>query len=567
MSAPRGPWLAALALALLPALASAQTADTIYLGGTIITMDPARPSAEALAVADGRIVAVGSRAEIETHRGAQTEIVDLGTRTLLPGFIDPHSHFINALAMSSQANVSAPPVGPASTPQEIVAELQGFAEARAIPPGELVIGYGYDENLMPADHPLTRDDLDAAFPDNPVLVMHVSLHGAVLNSRAFEKFGISAATETPPGGVIVRRPGSHEPLGLVMETAFLPIFSNLPNPSPEEELAQIAAGQAIYAAAGVTTAQEGATHLSQLEVLQRGAAAGALAIDVIAYPFITDLDAILAANPPETFGHYSNHLKLGGCKITTDGSPQGRTAFFTTPYLTGGPGGESDWRGEPSFPQPVLNGMVKSCYDKGLQTLMHANGDAAIDMILAAHLAAAGDAPAADRRTVIIHSQFVRPDQLAKYKEFNLIPSFYTEHTFFFSAAHMLNRGPEQTAFLSPMRAAIDLGLAPTNHTDFNVAPIDQMLVLWSAVTREDRNGEVIGPDQRVTVEEALQAITINAARQYFEEGSKGSLEPGKLADLVILSADPLTVEPDAIREIKVLETIKEGASIYRAPS
>ena len=542
-------------------------ADSIYYGGDIVTVNDAQPTVEAIAIKDGKIVAAGSLAELTTSsKAATTKMVDLHGKTMLPGFIDPHSHFINGMAMEDQANVTAPPVGPASTAAEIVTALQTFAKAKAKKPGDLILGYGYDDNMLPADHPLTRDDLDPAFPDNPVIVLHVSTHGAVLNSAALKKFGISAATKTPPGGVIARKPGSQEPTGLLMETAWIPLHEQLPASSQDQEPGQIKYAQDLYAAAGVTTAQDGATMAPQVEVLKRAADRGELFIDVISYPFIGDLAKVLKVHPANTFGSYDKRLKLGGCKILADGSPQGKTAFFTTPYLTGGPGGEKDWKGEPTFPQDMLNGMFKTCYDNGLQVIAHANGDAGIDAVLKGHAFGIADAPDKDRRTVIIHSQFVRKDQLQQYVDYKMIPSFYTEHTFFFGEAHIKNRGLEQASFISPMKTAIAMGLKPTNHTDFSVVPIDQMMVVWSAVNRKLRNGEVLGPDERISPMEAIKAITINAAYQYFEEGSKGSLEPGKLADLVILDKNPLKVDPDAIKDIKVVETIKEGKTIYMAP-
>ncbi|PCH72694.1 MAG: metal-dependent hydrolase [Rhodobacteraceae bacterium] len=529
-------------------------------------MNPDQPQAQAVAVKDGIILAVGNTDQVvAAHKGADTQIVDVAGKTLLPGFIDPHSHFINALGMSVQANVSAPPVGPASNPTEIVAELKRYFDGKPRGADQLFMGYGYDENLMPEGQRLTRYDLDKEFPDTPVLIMHVSLHGVVLNSAAMAKYGIDANTETPPGGVILRVEGSNEPEGLLMETAFLPIFEQLPSPGPDEVKQQILDGQMIYARAGVTTGYEGATHLSQLNTLKDAADQGLLFMDVIALPFITDLEKTLAEYPVEEWMKYDNNLKIGGCKITEDGSPQGKTAFFTTPYLTGGPSGETNWKGEPTFAPEMFNKMVKTCYDLGVQLYVHTNGDAAGDLTITAHELAAADDLDADRRTVVVHSQFVRTDQLEKYVEYNLIPSFYTEHTFFFSAAHEANRGPEQTARLSPMREAIDMGLKPTNHTDFNVVPIDQMFVLWTAVTRKNRNGRVIGPDQRITPYEALEAITVNAAYQAFEEDSKGSIEIGKRADLVVLDANPLTVEPDALKDITVLRTIKDGKTIYAA--
>ncbi len=541
-------------------------ADTIYAGGDIITINDAQPMVEAVAVKDGKILAVGARGEVERgYKGQATVIVDLAGKTLLPGFLDPHSHYINALTMANQVNVFAPPAGPGKDAASIVAELRKFCDARKIPAGEVIMAYGYDETSMPDGRTLSRDDLDKDFPNNPVMVGHTSLHGAVLNSAAFKKYGISADTKTPPGGIIVRKPGSNEPDGLVMETAWLPIFGSLPKPTPEQEVEWSRAGQMLYAAAGITTAQEGATHAADIAIMQRAAAGGATIIDVIAYPFILDLDAILKDNPPGTFGRYKNHFKLGGVKITLDGSPQGRTAFFTTPYLVDGPNGEKNWSGELPFPQDTVNGWFKRVYDLGLPLNVHANGDAAIDVLLRAHESAAAGSLDKDRRTTIIHSQFVRPDQLDKYVAFKFIPSFFTEHTFYFGETHVKQRGKEQAYSLSPMRTAIDKGLRPTNHTDFNVSPLDQMVVVWTAVNRFSRGGEVIGPDQRVTPLEALKAITINAAHQYFEEKSKGSLEPGKLADLVILDKNPLKVDPMTIKDIKVVETFKEGKSIYKA--
>jgi predicted amidohydrolase YtcJ len=541
-------------------------ADTIYVGGDIVTMDDARPLVEALAVKDGRILATGTRKELENeHRGAATQVVDLGGKALLPGFIDPHSHYFSSLTVANQVNVFAPPAGAGRDIPSIVAELKKFRDERKIPKGVLIQAYGYDPNAMPNGVGLTRDDLDLDFPDNPVIVGHVSMHGAVLNSAAMKQFGISAATPTPEGGVIVRKPGSNEPAGLVMEMAYLPIFASLPRPDAKQEIEWSRAGQMLYAASGITTAQEGATHAPELALMQRAAAGGADLIDVIAYPFFTDFDAVLAGNPVGTWGKYVNHLKLGGAKITLDGSPQGRTAWFTTPYLTGGPGGEKDWRGEPIVPEEEVKAFVKKVYDLGLPLNVHANGDAAIDELLRAHeFAAAGDL-SRQRHVTVIHSQFVRPDQLDRYVAYRITPSFFTLHTYYFADTHILNRGLEQAAFESPMRAALDKGLHPTNHTDFVVAPLDQMFVVWSAVNRISRNGVVIGPDQRVTPLEALKAITIYAAEQYGEEASKGSLAPGKLADLVILDRNPLQVAPANIRDVKVVETIKEGRTIYRA--
>ena len=538
---------------------------TVYFGGDIITMvgDTAQ-YAEALVINDGNIVFVGSANEAMTAAGQGHQMIDLKGMTLMPSFIDPHSHFINSLGMSSQANCSPSPVGEANDVAGVIKALTDLKAENDIPEGKLMMGYGYDDTVMPEGKLLNRDSLDEAFPNNPVMVFHVSLHGAVLNSKALEEFGISAETKTPPGGIIVRKPGTNEPYGLIMETAFLPIFANLPKPTDEQLMQQLKDGQMIYASAGITTAQEGASHIGDVEIIQKGADNNALFIDVVSYPFITEFDTIFKIYSAEDFGKYNKHFKLGGIKITIDGSPQGRTALFTKPYLTGGPSGEENWLGESTFSQEEVNQMLKNIYDKGLQSNFHANGDGAIDMCIKAHEFAASDNLSKERRTTIIHSQFVREDQLDKYVEYKMIPSLYTEHTFFFADAHIKNRGLEQASFISPMKTAIEKGLKPTNHTDFNVAPIDQMMVVWTAVNRVSRNGEIIGSEERVTAYQALQAITSNAAYQYFEEDKKGTLAKGKLADLVILDHNPLKVDPMEIRDIKVLETIKEGKTVFK---
>lgn len=541
-------------------------ADVIYTGGDIITVNDAQPSVEALAVRDGKILALGAFADIQKmHKSGTTRIVDLGGKTLLPGFIDAHGHYISALTVANQCKLYAPPAGPGKDVESIIAELKKFSEVKQVAKGELIQAYGYDDNVMPDGRLLNRDDLDAAFPDNPVIVGHVSMHGAVLNTLALEKYGFSADTETPPGGVIVRKPGSNEPYGLIMETAYLPVFAALPKPTGDQEASWSTAGQMLYAQEGITLAHEGATHAEELLLIQRATEAGANIIDVVTYPFMTDLDPIIAANPVSGWGNYDRHLKIGGAKITADGSPQGKTAYFSTPYLTGGPGGEENWYGEPTMPQETLNQLVKKVYDMNVPLNVHVNGDATIDMFLEAYeFARAGDYSRPWNVTTI-HTQFLREDQIPKFVQYKIRPSFYTLHTFYFATAHENNRGAEQAAYISPMRDAIDAGLHPTNHSDFYVAPLDQMFMMWSAVNRMSREGKVVGPDQRITPMEALKSQTIWAAEQYDEQVTRGSLEAGKIADFVILDQNPLKVDPMSIKDIKVVETVKEGRTVYPA--
>jgi predicted amidohydrolase YtcJ len=301
----------------------------------------------------------------------------------------------------------------------------------------------------------------------------------------------------------------------------------------------------------------------QLDLLRIMADRGLLELDVVALPFITEIDAVFAGHPPRNEPQYKNRLRIGGVKIVADGSPQGRTACFTKPYLTDGPAGQKNWRGELSFPQATLNGWVQKVYDGGATLFTHCNGDAAIDALLEAHRAASGDDPARPRGTVGVHSQFIRRDQLEKYAAWKITPSFFTLHCFYFGDTHVANRGAEQAAFISPMKSARALGLRPANHTDFNVSPLDQLFTIHTAVNRTTRSGVTLGPDERVGPLEALEAITIDGARMYGEVATKGSIEPGKLADLVVLSGNPLTVPPATIKDLRVEETIKEGKTVW----
>jgi predicted amidohydrolase YtcJ len=570
-----GTWVALAALALgcaspnalseipeeAPPAAKEPAADTIYLG-TIVTVDGDGRLAEAVAVKDGRILLVGDEGDVLAHRGRETAVVDLAGSALLPGFIDPHSHIAShGVMVAGWANVSQPPVGGVESLPDLIAALEAHAEHLGAGPGDWIVGYGYDKDGLAERREVTRDDLDAHFPDNPVALIHVSSHGAVLNSKAFERVGIDAGTPTPPGGVIARKPGSQEPAGLLMEVPFFTAMQALPQPTLEAKVSALATAQQHYAANGYTTVQDGASGPGELELLQRAAAERRLFLDVVALPTFQIFPS-LVAQPDVVWGAYRDRLKLGGVKTLLDGSPQGRTAYFIEPMVVPGPAGQSRWRGEPILSQTEVDGIFSLALEHGVQTYTHANGDAAIDMLLTAWESIG--APT-DRRPVVIHSQFVRPEQLAAYARIGAVPSFFTNHAFFWGDVHVENLGERRAFFLSPLRSASDRGLHFTNHSDYAVTPLDPMFMLWSATERVSRSGVVIGPEERVSIAEALRALTSDAAYQYFEEDEKGSIENGKLADFVILDRNPLDAPGEELRAIRVLETIKEGETVWRA--
>jgi len=541
--------------------ATSTPADLIFIGGDVVTMDDALAEAEAVAVADGKILAVGSVAEIDVLRGEATRVVDLGGKALLPGFIDGHSHFFQVALVAGAANVSAPPVGKVSTIADIVTALKAHAAKHPLQPGEWLLGYGYDGSALRDGREATRDDLDSAFPETPVLLVHVSAHGCLLNSAALKIVGIDASTPTPPGGVIARKPGTNDPTGLIMETAWLRVLPFVPKPTPAQALQSIASAQASYAANGYTTAQDAPVVPAIMALYEQAAKEGMLSIDLVAY---LEAEALVdrVKSGLRFPGAYSGHLRIGGVKLILDGSPQGKTAYFTQPYLTDGPNGEQNYRGAPVVTADELNRDVAFAYEHEAQVLAHCNGDAAIDMMLDAHVKAG--APLG-RRTTIVHSQFVRRDQLERYVEYGFVASFFTNHAYFWGDVHVRNLGKERAYFLSPMKTARALGIRTSDHSDFFVTPLDPLFIAWSAVNRLSRGGEIIGPDERISAHDAFRALTVDAAYQYGEEERKGSISTGKLADFVVLDRNPLKTAPGEIKDVRVVETIKEGKSIYKS--
>jgi predicted amidohydrolase YtcJ len=539
----------------------AGTAERILFNGDVITMDDTHPAAEAVAVAGGKIAAVGTTSDVMAWQGPATEMVDLRGRTLLPGFLDGHSHFINAVRLGTWANVSAPPAGEVKTFADIIATLRAYKEKLGLKPGDWMMGYGYDILAMDETRDLTRADLDAAFPDNPVMLLHCSLHGAVLNTAGFTAAKYDLNAPTPAGGMTARIPGTTEAAGLVMEHSFLPIFMNMPAPSEADQLASIKAAQNLYASNGYTTMQDAPMEPATRPLYHKAADQGLFHLDFVGYVNWMEFPHLLATAAEPFKQPYHNHFRIGGVKLVGDGSPQGKTAFWTHPLLTPGPTGESNWRGEPNVSLEETTSVIKLAYDNDIQVLMHCNGDATIDMLLEAH-EAAGAPP--HKWTVVIHSQFVRRDQLDKYVAYNFIPSLFTNHTYFWGDTHVENLGKERAYFMSPMHTAHALGLPCSNHSDFAVTPLNPMFILWTSVNRVSRSGQVIGSDERVTPHAGLRALTIDAAYQYGEHEGKGSIAVGKLADLTILDANPTKVDPMSIKDIKVTETIKDGKTVYK---
>jgi predicted amidohydrolase YtcJ len=559
---------AAAALAAIAAPATAQlSADRIWSGGPIITMNDKGMRAEAVAEAGGKIVAVGSKAGVMKLKGPKTEMIDLKGRALLPGFVDAHGHMMGGGIQALSANLLAPPDGKVKDLASLQQTLRDWMAANeaAVKKVNLVIGFGYDNATLAEQRHPTRDDLDAVSRDVPILLVHQSGHLVAVNSRALEIGGIDANTADPSGGVIRRKQGTKEPDGVLEETAAFPLIAKLLGQvGADGAQAFIRAGSELWARFGYTTAQEGRATPGTAAMLRKVADAGGLKIDVAAYPDVLVDREFIKQNVSAT---YTNRLRIAGAKLTIDGSPQGFTAWRDRPYYKPVGNYPPGYAGYAAATNEQVLDAIGWAYANDLQIITHANGEAAIDLHIAAiTVATLKQGAGKDRRPVLIHGQFVREDQVDAYKRLAVIPSLFPMHTFYWGDWHnSATVGPVLGQNISPTGWVRKRGMIFTSHHDAPVAFPDSMRVLDATVTRVARgSGKVIGPDQRVDVITALKAMTIWPAYQHFEEKTKGSLEVGKLADFVILSRDPTQGDPNTIDRIKVTETVKEGVTVFK---
>ena len=538
------------------------SADTIFVGGAIVTMDPAQPRVEAVAVRGETIAAAGTRSEVAALRGAATRVVELGDRALLPGFIDAHGHLLAVGRALEALSLHPPPVGDVNDVEDVVRKIRRWIAERRIAPGGLVSGVGYDDSLLAERRHPTRFDLDRASTTHRIVLTHVSGHLRAANSAALAAAGITSATPDPPGGRIRRLAGSTEPDGVLEERAGGLVAGGRPAPTPAETDALARRAIDHHLRYGVTTVQDGAAGRETAAALRAAAGRRPFRADVAAFVRFTTLeDAERAAHQ----ARYRGGFRVAGVKFLLDGSPQGRTAWMTEPYDEGPPGAPPGYRAYGTLDPALYRAGAARLIARGVPIIVHANGDAAIDLMLdGVGEAVAGLDAAPDHRAVIIHAQLMRADQLDRAAELRVVPSFFAAHAFFWGDWHRRSFGARRADNISPLRWAIARGVPFTMHNDAPIVPPDVLRLVSIAVNRKTRSGRVLGPGQRVTVREALHAVTLGAAYQYFEEDRKGSLTAGKQADLVVLERDPLTADPGAIERIRVLETFSRGRSVYR---
>jgi hypothetical protein len=551
------------------AIAAIEPADTIYYGGDILTMVGNKPQyVQRLAVIDGKIVYAGSAKGLGGLKGAGTKVVNLNGKTLIPGFVDAHSHYASVGIQATSANQLPPPDGPVQSIADLQKTMRNFiATEPLVKKYGVAIGFNYDDSQLKELRSPTAAELDAISTEIPIVVIHQSGHLGVLNSVALKKVGITAASKDPQGGVIRRKPGSQEPNGVLEETAYFgAVFSLVPKYAAEDVTNQLKRSLAIYVANGFTTVQEGRAEGGNVKDLETAAKAGAFSVDIVAYPGLDSNAKDPALHGPLMNRYYKNHYRIGGVKLTFDGSPQGKTAYFTAPYYQVPAGQPKSYRGYPAFKPADAQKWVDMAFKNKWQLLVHANGDAAIDELIATVAKAKAKYPNNSARTVLIHGQYLRKDQVPQLKKLGIFPSLYPMHTFYWGDWHRQSvAGPKRAENISPTGWVLQNGMKFTIHSDAPVTFPNSMRILDSAVNRTTRTNYVLGPKQRLSPYIALKAMTIWSAYQHFEESAKGTLEPGKLADFVILNQNPLKIAPAKIINIKVMETIKDGKTVFPA--
>lgn len=543
---------------------STNSADAIYYGGDILTMEGDSPSyPESVAVKDGKVIFVGTKADAEKMKGDSTIMNDLKGRTLVPGFIDGHCHFFGFGAQSISANLLAAPDGNCNTIDDLVNELTSWHKKNGTNKTQgWILGIGFDDAVLKEKRFPTKDDLDRVSKDIPVMATHISGHFCAVNTKGLEVLGISATTKQPDGGVIRRVKGSNEPNGVLEELAAIPHMMKLITPSTQElnEL-YMDAGQKMAASYGYTTCNEGRASVNH-EKMADYASRGKMYIDVNSW---IDYSVPQYMRTEWYSKEYKNHYRIAGLKLTLDGSPQGRTAWRTTPYLIPPDGQKKGYKGYPAIPKDEdVQKIVDTAFANNWQLKAHTNGDAAADQLFRAINKASAKYGNKDRRNTLIHGQLIRMDQLDSLKKYELVGSFFPMHTFYWGDWYKEIIGPDKAQQISPIKSALKKGIRVSSHTDAPVALPNLMMIMWTTVNRVSRSGAVMGPDERLTPYEALKSITIWGAEQFFEEKNKGTLTPGKLADMVVLDKNPLKVDPMTLKDIVVLETIKEGMTVYK---
>lgn len=548
-----------------------EKADIIYFGGSIVTMEDLSPNVEAVAIKNGKILFTGTKSEVDRYSEAATKMIDLNGKTLLPGFIDVHGHLTSRAGIMDAVDLSPDPYGTVNSIKDLQNTIKNYLKEKKIADQQPIIGNGYDDAIMTEHRHPTREELDAVSKTNPIIVIHASGHASIANSAMLKYLKISESVKDPEGGHFGRDKKTGKLNGKLEENASFKALLTLTEKmnkgkdTQAQALQNLIKAQEEWLSYGQTTICDGRTMGESVALLQNAASQNLFKADVVYFPDYEYFKNSFNTFKPK-YMHYENHLKLAGFKFSDDGSPQGKTAWLTQPYLVPPAGQSKDYKGFPIFTDDTLYTDLKTLFQNHITAQLHVNGDAAIDQaIRVIQRLKDENIYKPELRATLIHVQNSRPDHIQKIKDLGVIPSYFSTHTYLWGDWHYSSVfGPERASFISPANSALKAGITFTIHHDSPVTPPDLITAVYAAVNRKTRSGRILGPDERITPLQALKAITINGAYQLQEENRKGSIKTGKLADFVILDQNPLTIDPEKIRDITVLETIKEGKSVYK---
>jgi predicted amidohydrolase YtcJ len=524
--------------------------DLILFNGNIHTMDPSNRHAQAVAIAGGKFFAVGSNEEVGNLSSAGVARIDLAGRTVVPGFIDAHLHTASSgLRHLKEVNCDL----------RSISAIQAALRERAAktPKGEWVVGFMYDDTKTTEGRPLNKADLDAAVPDHPVVVNHRGGHTNYVNSKAMEIADVNERTPDPQGGKFEHGPDG-KLTGRIEETASARFRSKIRNVATRADRREgVKLISKMIVKSGITSVHDPQGSPDDLMAYQDAYDAGDLGMRVYHFLSANYVPRMIAAGVKTGLGN--EWVRVGAMKMVADGSISERTAWVSQPYV-----GRPDDHGIQVRTEDQLYADAKPAYDAGWQIGTHGNGDLAIDVILRVYARLQTENPRPDARLRIEHCTVINPDLVRRIKAQGVIPTPFSSYVYY-HGEKMQEYGAERLNSMFALRSFLDAGIPATMSSDYQPGPFEPMMFLQSSVTRTDVKGNVWGPKQRITVEEALRVATLNGAHASFEEKIKGSIEAGKLADMTVLGRDPLKEDPSTLVTIPIERTMVGGRWVYES--